>query len=64
MILFSFLSLFSWSFLVDTKIIPEEWNNDNFSFLEKFEPFGECNEEPLFLFENLEVQKIEKVGKN
>ena len=50
--------------VVDTKIVPEEWNNENFAFLEKFEPFGECNEEPLFLFENLEVQKVEKVWKN
>ena len=50
--------------VVDTKIAPEEWNNDNFAFLEKFEPFGECNEEPLFLFENLEIQKVEKVWKN
>ena len=50
--------------IVDTKIIPEEWNNQNFSFLEKFEPFWEANEEPLFLFENLEIQKVEKVWKN
>lgn len=49
---------------VDTKILPEEWNKQNFSFLEKFEPFGEWNEEPLFLFENLEIQKVEKVWKN
>ena len=49
---------------VDTKIFPEEWDKNNFSFLEKFEPFGECNEEPLFLFENLEIQRVEKVWKN
>ncbi|MBR7037311.1 hypothetical protein IKI14_05740 [bacterium] len=29
--------------------------------MEKFEPFGECNEEPLFLLENLQIQKVEKV---
>ena len=50
--------------LVDTKIVPEEWTIGNFAFLEKFEPFGEWNEEPLFLFENLEIKKIEKVWKN
>ena len=49
---------------VDTKIFPQDWTNENFSFLERFEPFWEWNEEPLFLFENLEVQKVEKVGKN
>jgi len=49
---------------VDTKINPEEWNNQNFSFLERFEPFGEWNEEPLFLFENVEIQRVEKVWKN
>ena len=49
---------------VDTKINPEERNSWNFSFLEKFEPFWEWNEEPLFLFENLEVQRVEKVWKN
>lgn len=49
---------------VDTKIVPEEWSSWNFAFLEKFEPFGEWNEEPLFLFENLEIKKIEKVWKN
>jgi hypothetical protein len=32
--------------------------------LEKFEPFWECNEEPLFLFEGLQIQKVEKVWKN
>ena len=49
---------------VDTKILPQEWTSWNFAFLEKFEPFGECNEEPLFLFENLQIQKVEKVWKN
>lgn len=49
---------------VDTKIDPQEWTVWNFAFLEKFEPFWECNEEPLFLFENLQIQKVEKVWKN
>ena len=50
--------------IVDTKILPQEWTNWNFKFLEKFEPFWECNEEPLFLFEDLQIQKVEKVWKN
>jgi len=49
---------------VDTRINPEEWTSWNFAFLEKFEPFWEWNEEPLFLFENLEVQRVERVWKN
>ena len=50
--------------VVDTKILPQEWTNWNFKFLERFEPFWECNEEPLFLFEDLQIQKVEKVWKN
>ncbi|MDD2537081.1 MAG: single-stranded-DNA-specific exonuclease RecJ [Candidatus Absconditabacteria bacterium] len=47
---------------VDTKIFPHEWIEDNLSYLEKFAPFGEGNKEPLFLFEDLEVHRVEKVG--
>lgn len=50
--------------LVDTKITPEEWTIQNFKLLEQFEPFWEWNEEPVFLFDNLEIQKVEKVWKN
>jgi single-stranded-DNA-specific exonuclease len=46
---------------VDTKIFPYEWSYDNFALIEKFAPFGAANEEPLFLFEDLEVYKVEKV---
>jgi len=46
---------------VDTKIFPHEWIEDNLSYLEKFAPFGEGNKEPLFLFEDLEVHRVEKV---
>ena len=47
--------------LVDTKIFPEERTTENFSLIEKFAPFGEGNKEPLFLFEAVEVHKVEKV---
>jgi single-stranded-DNA-specific exonuclease len=46
---------------VDTKIFPYEWDMENFSLIERFSPFGEGNREPLFLFENIEVHKAEKV---
>jgi single-stranded-DNA-specific exonuclease len=47
--------------LIDTKIFPYEWNQENFALIEKFAPFGAGNEEPLFLFEEVEVHKVEKV---
>ena len=46
---------------VDTKIFPHERNTDNFSLIEIFSPFGEGNREPLFLFEEVEVHRVEKV---
>jgi len=46
--------------LVDTKILPEEWNNKNIQLLEKFAPYGEGNPEPLFFFENIKISNIEK----
>lgn len=46
---------------VDTKIFPYEWNYDNFALIEKFAPFGEANGEPLFLFEDMDVHRVEKV---
>ena len=46
---------------VDTKMFPYEWNYDNFALIEQFAPFGEGNTEPLFLFEGLEVHRVEKV---
>jgi single-stranded DNA-specific DHH superfamily exonuclease len=49
---------------IDTKIFPYERNSDNFALIEEFAPFGEGNREPLFLFENVEVCRVEKVGKN
>lgn len=46
--------------VVDTKILPEERNPKNIAFLEKFAPYGEGNQEPLFLFENIKISNIEK----
>lgn len=50
--------------IIDTKIFPEDWNDDNFKFIDQFSPFWEWNEEPLFLLENLQVQRTEKVWKS
>lgn len=47
---------------VDTRIYEDEWNNTTLSKIDKLSPFGEWNEEPIFLFENIKIKKIEKVG--
>lgn len=49
---------------IDTKIYPWEFTNKNIAELQNLWPFGEGNNEPLFLFENLKVEKVEKVWKN
>jgi single-stranded-DNA-specific exonuclease len=49
---------------VDTKLFPHEWKGEDFVLIEQFAPFGEGNEEPHFLFEELEICRAEKVGKN
>ncbi|MDR3169174.1 MAG: hypothetical protein LBU27_05455 [Candidatus Peribacteria bacterium] len=50
--------------VIDTQIFPHERTPENFALIEKFSPFGEGNDEPLFLFQNIEVHRVEKVGKN
>jgi single-stranded DNA-specific DHH superfamily exonuclease len=49
--------------VIDTQIFPHERTSENFALIEKFSPFGEGNPEPRFLFENLAVNRVEKVGK-
>ncbi|MCK9467210.1 MAG: single-stranded-DNA-specific exonuclease RecJ [Candidatus Absconditabacterales bacterium] len=49
---------------IDTKIYSDEWNYQLIQGLENLAPFGEGNKEPQFLFENITVEKVEKVGKN
>ncbi|MDR2415989.1 MAG: single-stranded-DNA-specific exonuclease RecJ [Candidatus Peribacteria bacterium] len=49
---------------IDTKLFPYEWKGKDFALIEQFAPFGEGNEEPRFLFEEVEVSRVEKVGKN
>jgi single-stranded-DNA-specific exonuclease len=36
----------------------------NWRELEKMEPFGFGNPKPIFLFENVKIEKIKKFGKN
>jgi len=49
---------------VDTKIYENERNSHTLAKINKLAPFGEGNEEPIFLLENITIQKMEKVGNN
>lgn len=51
-------------FKIDTKIYPNEWNIGTLQDIDKLAPFGEWNKEPVFILENINVKKIEKVWKN
>ena len=46
---------------VDTKIYEHERNNTTLINIDRLAPFGEGNEEPIFLLENVTIKKIEKV---
>ncbi len=46
---------------VDTKIYEHERENVILEKIDKLAPFGEGNKEPMFLLENVHIQKIEKV---
>lgn len=49
---------------VDTKIYHHEREHETLAKIQKLAPFGEWNPEPVFLLEDLEIHKIEKVGNN
>jgi single-stranded-DNA-specific exonuclease len=49
------------SISVDTKIYPHERTTETLTTVNKLAPFGEGNKEPLFLLENVQIKKIEKV---
>jgi len=46
---------------IDTKLYDHERDDDLLAKINQFAPFGEGNEEPTFLIENLHIEKIEKV---
>jgi len=52
------------SLKIDTKIYPHEWDIKSLRDIEKLAPFGEGNKEPVFIIEDVEVKKVEKVWKN
>lgn len=47
---------------IDTKIYEHERENHTLAKINKLAPFGEGNEEPIFLLENITIKKMEKVG--
>ncbi len=49
---------------VDTKIYEYERENTILKKIDQLAPFGEGNQEPIFLLENVTIQKIEKIGNN
>jgi len=48
----------------DMKLILDDINMKNWREIEKLAPFGFGNSKPIFLFENVQVKKIKKFGKN
>ncbi|MFH0969108.1 MAG: single-stranded-DNA-specific exonuclease RecJ [Patescibacteria group bacterium] len=47
---------------IDSEIFPKDLDFELTDQLKKFEPFGEGNEEPVFLMKNLLVENLTKVG--
>jgi single-stranded-DNA-specific exonuclease len=48
----------------DIKFTLDNVNMKNWREIEKLEPFGLGNPKPIFLFENVKIEKIKKFGKN
>ncbi len=48
---------------VDTKLHHHELSQETVHLISQFAPFGEGNEEPLFLIEDMTITNVEKVGK-
>jgi len=49
--------------LLDGKLGLSDVNYGTWKIIEKLEPFGTGNPKPAFLFENIEIEKVEKFGK-
>lgn len=50
---------------IDTELIPEELNTKTIEeIMETFEPYGEENEEPVFLLKEFHIKEIREVGEN
>lgn len=49
---------------IDTTLYPHEYNMDSLKIVEELAPFGEANEEPMFLIPKATVVTVDKVWKN
>ncbi len=49
---------------IDAEVDLEDVNWKLYDLLQKFEPFGQCNEEPKYLAKNLTVASIDPVGQD
>jgi len=48
--------------LLDTELTLEDIDWNTYALIERFEPFGQGNPKPLFLFKNLEVKNVRSFG--
>ena len=46
---------------VDTKLYHHEMNKETLQNIQSLAPFGQGNEEPLFLIEDMTISNVEKV---
>lgn len=51
------------SIQIDTYLYPHEMNMDTLKIINNLAPFGEGNEEPVFLMDEMTIVNVEKVGK-
>jgi single-stranded DNA-specific DHH superfamily exonuclease len=47
---------------IDTKIYEHERDDNILEKIDRLAPFGEWNEEPIFLLEDIIIKTIEKIG--
>ena len=48
---------------VDTVLLDHEWNDEELRDIALLAPFGEGNQEPLFMLEHIKVVRVEVMGK-
>jgi len=50
--------------IIDTKLYQHDMHKGDLNDIQQLAPFGIGNQEPIFLLENIQIEKIQKVGKN
>jgi len=49
---------------IDTHICEHEWEYETLAKIDQLAPFGQGNPEPVFLLENVKIEKVQKIWKN